>query len=78
MCTDLGLSADLLRPSEYILDGKLDEKIYLIYGVLLNENNRLYGTKNCLNNHCDIWFSFLRCNFHNFVTLLTNETPFNY
>ena len=54
-----GITLDLLRSSEDILDEKLNGFFFFFCGLLINKNNRLYGTKNCSKNHCDICFKFL-------------------
>ena len=48
MYADLVLSADLFKCSENIPYGKLDGKNFF------NENNCIYGIKNCLKHNCDI------------------------
>ena len=53
----LALTAYFLRSFEDILDGKLDGK-FIFLGMLVNKNNRLYGTKNCRRNHCFIALVF--------------------
>ena len=43
----------------------------------VNRNIRLYGTKNCWEINFIFTSFFFRYTFHNFVTLIKNETPFN-
>ena len=40
----------------------LMEKL-IVYEILLNKNNRVYGTKYCCKHHSDICFSFLSKTF---------------
>ena len=67
---DLLISRDFLKAS--LMEKLMKKNIFC--GVLVNKNDRLYGNKNCLRNHCDICFSFLGSYmFHNFVTAFKNE-----
>ena len=59
MCANLVLFEDLLRSSEDILNGKLDEKNYFLGEYLSIKTIVFMELRIADKNHCDIYFSFL-------------------
>ena len=59
MCANLVLFEDLLRSSEDILNGKLDEKNNFLGEYLSIKTIVFMEPRIADKNHCDIYFSFL-------------------